>query len=769
MRFLSRIVPVLLTFSALALAQTTSGSIAGSVVDQAGAPVVGAAVTIRNQDTNALFEAKTRVAGDFVVTNLQAAPYSVTVEQPGFKKFEKTNVVLTSNTNISIGQIELQVGSLQQSVEVVAQGAQLQAETAEQSTSLVGTQIENTMVNGRSPLALLALVPGMYTDGDFSVVNNQTGNIYTNGTRGTTFNITLNGISNIDTGSNTKMMSTVSMDAVAEVHVMTANFDAQYGKNSGGQIMMITKGGSKDFHGAGFWYYRDRGLNANTWMNNRENVMKPYYHYNYEGYNIGGPAFIPGKFNRDRDKLFFFWSEEYQQQLIPQSSAVHVTVPTALERQGNFSQTLANNNPATPYTPKDYTTGAPFPGGIIPSSRLYAPGLALLNLYPLPNVTGQNGFNYQSQVSASEPRHEQLIRMDYNATDKWRFFGSLSHLAKDVLTSDYCPSGYSLCPNFPLTPIQYNHPGYVLSLNATRTISPTMVNETIFGIAHHPVTVMPEDANALTTAATGVNLPTLYPPYDNWIPRISFNGTRISNAPSFDTGGGEWSPFNTYNSTIEFDDNLSKIFDKHALKAGVFIHRNRKNQSAYAKTEGHYDWGDNSANPYDTGYGFANAAIGTFYSFTDASQYVTGEYRYTNAEFYVQDSWKMNRRLTVNYGVRAYWIQPYYDAGQDTSNFLPNLYNPSQAVRLYWPAIVNGSKVGLDRATGQTVSSFLIGQIVPGSGNLADGLAQAGHGISKYLMKSPGILMAPRAGLAWDITGKQNFVFRAGAGVYYDR
>lgn len=227
--------------------------------------------------------------------------------------------------------------------------------------------------------------------------------------------------------------------------------------------------------------------------------------------------------------------------------------------------------------------------------------------------------------------------------------------------------------------------------------------------------------------------------------------------------------FRTYNTTFEFSDTLSKVLNKHLVKGGVFVHRNRKDQSAYAKTSGHYDFGDNSADPYDTGFGFANAAIGTFYSFTDANRYATGQYRYTNLEFYLQDSWKITPRLTVNYGVRAYYIQPYYDQADQTSNFLPNLYNPAQAPRLYWPTYnAAGVRVGIDRATGQTVPATLIGLIVPGSGSLTDGLMQAGHGISPYLMKSS-FLAAPRIGLAWDVTGKQNLVFRAGGGVYYDR
>jgi hypothetical protein len=359
--------------------------------------------------------------------------------------------------------------------------------------------------------------------------------------------------------------------------------------------------------------------------------------------------------------------------------------------------------------------------------------------------------------------------MDYNPTARWRFSGSLTNLPTDNLTGAYCPSGYSLCPSFPLTPISYNHPGYVMTINATTTVSPTLVNDFLFDIAHHPVTVLPQDPNALTAATTGINLPTLYPRYADWIPRVSFNGSRIQNAPSFDSGGGEWSPFNTYNSTFEFSDNVTKIWNKHMVKAGAFIHRNRKNQSAYAKTSGHYDFGDNSADPYDTGFGFANAAIGTFYSFTDANAYLTGQYRYTNAEFFLQDTWKAAPRLTLNYGVRGYYIQPYYDQGENTSNFLPNLYDPKQAVRLYWPTYdANGTKVGIDRATGQIVPSTLIGLIVPNSGSLTDGLLQAGHGISPYLMKSS-FLWAPRLGIAWDVTGKQNLVFRTGAGVYYDR
>jgi hypothetical protein len=780
-----------LVFSLPLAAQTNNSSITGTVLDSTGAAVPDATVTARNQEQNTVVTTLTNADGIFVFPQLLPATYTLTVEKAGFKKLEKRDLMLNNNSTLSAGIISLEVGAVQQTVEVVAEGAQLQMDSSEQATSIVGTQVENVNVNGRSFLTLLQVVPGIYTEGeDFSRATNQTGSIYSNGTRGGTFNLSMNGASNMDTGSNSKMMATVSLDSLQEVRVLTAAFDAQYGKNSGVQIQAVTKSGSKDFHGRGYWFHRHEGLNANSWTNNRDGnvgadgqyhaIPRGLQRYNYFGYQLGGPAYIPGKFNTGKNKLFFFWSEEYQRQLIPEG-VKNVTVPTALERQGDFSQSVDQNG--NKVWIKDWMTGQPcsssnqagcfVDSGVvnkIPASRLYAPGLAAIKLFPLPNVSGQRTYNYQSQLSSANPRHEQLLKMDYYATSKWRFNGSLVRLAQDVYTGWYCPSGYSLCPNTPLAPIQYKHPGYILTLNATTTVSPTSVNEFMFDIAHHPVTVLPQQADAFTRAKTGINLPTLYPPYADWIPRMAFGGSRIANSPTLDSGGGEWTPFNTYASTIEWIDNFSKIRGTHMIKAGAFIHRNRKNQSAYAKTGGHYDFGDNSANSYDTGFGFANAAIGSFYTFQQANRYLMGQYRYSNAEFYIQDSWKMNRRLTLNYGVRANYVQPYYDAGGNGSNFLPELWDASKAPRLYWPAVdAGGAGVGLDTATGQTIGSAYRGYIVPNSGSLTNGLRQSGQGISKYLMKSPGILWGPRLGVAWDVTGKQKMVLRTGAGVYYDR
>ena len=792
---------ILLSFTALPLAgQTISGSISGTILDPQGAVVPLASVTARNVEQSTSVSTTTDNAGNFVFPQLLPATYALTIEKAGFKKFEQRNVVLNANTNVSVGNITLQVGAVAQTVEVVAQGAQLQTETAEHGTSIVGTQLQNIQVNGRSYLALLKLIPGVYTDRAFDLNTNELGNIFVNGSRGNQQSLTLNGVYNTDSGANSRMLVTVSLDSVQELKVLTSNYDASYGRTAGAQIMVVTRGGGRDIHGSGYWYYRDKGMNANSWFNNRDGQPKPLYHFNYLGYTVGGPIYIPGKFNTAKDKLFFFWSEEYQRQLTPRdqngNTRFTTTLPTALERTGDFSQSVDNSGNPFPYI-ADYSTNLPCHGpttnppapadtrgcfadggvlGKIPASRLYGPGMALLNLFPVPKDAGPKGIinNYIFQPSGSVPRHEQTLRIDYNLSPKTRLYGSFIHLAEDVVSINASASGYSLSPNFPITPADFYHPGYLFNLNVTRILSPNMTNEAQVGVNHHPATVLPHNPQALTAAATGIDLPTLFTPFAGWIPDFNFGGSRISGSPQlrYNGAGGAYSPFISHNAVIDAVDNLTIVHGKHVIKTGIYVHRNRKDQTAFVPTEGIYNWGDSSGNPFNTGFGFANAATGVFTSFTQANRPANGEYRFTNLEFYGQDSWKVTPRFTFNYGVRAYWIQPEFDKLLQTSNFLPNNWNPGQAPRLYFPSCANpscSSKVGIDLATGQTTPAVNIGAIVPNSGNLTDGILLAGKDLSKYLIQSPGILLGPRVGLAYDLTGRGNLVFRAGGGVYFDR
>ena len=763
-----------------ALAQSTSGSIAGSILDKQGAAVANATVTAIDQSKKVSFTATTDSEGRFTFAQLQPGRYSLTVSGTGFKKYELKDVVLNVNDKLSVGNLTLEVGAVEQSVEVVAEGQLLKTESGERSDALIGEQLQNIAVNSRTYLALAAATPGVIVTGNFQTAGHAgLSTISANGARFNQNQLTLNGIGNVDTGNNGDQLATVSLDSVQEFKILTSNYQAEYGRSAGAQINVVTKSGSKEFHGSGYLFHRHEGLNANNWKNNRDGLQRNLYRFNDVGYTIGGPVKIPKIL--EGDKLFFFWSQEYQRQLRPQGRR-DVTVPTDLERKGDFSQSVDRNGNLF-NTIKDPTSNLPCltnrsdvrgcfaDGGVlgrIPANRLYAPGLAILNIFPKANALSADnrGFNFRTQIPDSYPRREDMLRMDANLSNNWKMFGHFLNNF-DSVTSDY--GSFVLGSNTPFgTPIKDARPGRSYAVGVTTIINPTMTNEFTWGYSHNQINIDPIN-DGLSRAKLGLaNLPVLFPSaiQNDFIPRFQFNGTRINNEPTFGTNNA---PFFNFNTTIDWIDNISKVWNQHVLKAGFYLQRSRKDQTSFANSSGQFNFGDSSGNPLDSGFGFANAALGVFTSFNQASQYATGKYRYTNLEFYLQDTWKATRRLTLDYGMRFYWIQPQFDADLQTATFLPNRFDASKAVRLYRPATDNGAKIALDPVTGEKRPQSDIGKIVPNSGNLFNGIAQAGKDVSKYLMDNRGLQYGPRVGFAFDVTGDQKMVVRAGAGIFYDR
>lgn len=763
--------------------QSTSGSIAGVVQDTQGGVIPGAKVTALLTDRGTSVSTYTDAQGRFVFSTLAPGTYSITAEKNGFKKFERNRVVLNANDRLSSGVFKLQIGNVSQTVQVQAAGQMLKTESGERSDVIEGKQLQNTLVNGRSYLALTALTPGVVNNNNYQVAGHGgLGGMSVNGSRTNQTNLTLDGVGDVDTGNNGDQLATVSMDAVQEYKILTSNYQAEYGRSSGAQISVVTKSGTSQFHGEGFEYLRNEALNANNWKNNRDGLQRNKYRYNDYGYNIGGPIFWPGGFNSHKDKLFFFWSQEFQRQLQPQGSR-NQTVPTALERKGDFSQSLDKNGNPFPYIKdpnspnpcdKSDTSGCFADGGVlgrIPQNRLDPNGLAILNAYPMPNVQqGVNGvkdYNFTSQISSNYPRREDMIRVDYNISDNWKMFARYINNA-DAVTSAY--GSFVLGTSIPKVPITDARPGRALAINLTTIINPTTTNEFTFGFGHNQINIDPVNDGLTRKANNLSNLPVLYPNAikNDFIPNFGFNGSRLNGTGSFGTSDA---PFFNYNTSIDTIDNFSKIEGQHFLKAGIYFQRSRKDQTSFAAANGSYDFADNPSNPYDSGFGFANAALGVYNAFSQASTYATGRYRYSNVEFYLQDTWKITPRLTLDYGVREYWIQPQYDAGLQTSTFDPASFDPTKAPRLYMPCQTTpgGPRQACDQQTGQVLGAYAIGDIVPNSGDLTNGILQAGKGINKYLMEDRGLHTGPRFGFAYDVTGKQDLVVRGGAGVFFDR
>ena len=771
------LLPILLC--APGYAQVTSGSIFGSVKDSSGAYVPNAKVTVQNASVGLLRTVTTSEAGYFVVTNLPPGKYTIVVEAARFKKLEKTDVILSATDRLNAGDLVLAVGAVVESVSVSADAGelQLQSNSGERSDLVTSKQINDLALNGRNIIDFVKLIPGVVSGFDGQVAG--TGGIdafNVNGTRANQHEFTIDGASNVDTGNNGGTHVTLNPDAIAELRVLTSNYQAEYGKAGGGQLAVVTKNGTNEFHGNARWFHRHEGLNANNWFANQSGTPIAKYRYNYLGYQIGGPVLIPGTgFNKNRDKLYFFWSQEYYRQLIP-GGYEQFRVPTALERVGDFSQTVdGNGNPLVIYNP---ATGTPFSGNKIDRNQLPPQQQAIfdqvskvLSLYDAPNVAGNNRYNYASQLSYDSPRREDLLRLDYQISMKHRIFGrwikNATEFRSPMQTWNLTCMGQLQYPGGCIA----RNPSWNLSLNLVSAITPTLINEVAFGPSVTRSTWEGNNGNT-SRGANGIDLRLLYPvTKDTNVPDFGFSGNDNIAYPWSYLGANPWFQANT---TINFNDNVTKVINKHTLRAGIFVQRARKDQIAWGNFNGQVSFSNcaTSSTPVTcadnlSGNAYASALLGQFTSLSQSSARPIGYFRYTNVEFYGQDTWKLTPRLTLDFGARFAWYQPQYDERNQLAIFDPASYDPSQAVRLYMPAVGGGA---YDPANpGAILSGNLVGTVVPSSGNLLNGVQFASKGYFRGGWEDRGVMPEPRLGFAYALTGDGKTVLRGGAGMMHDR
>ena len=761
--------------SALLFAQVTSGTIFGRVKDVSGAYIAGATVTVRSPETGAQRTVTTNNSGDFVVPNMPPDTYTITVEAKGFKKLETTGVVLGAADKLNAGEFELAIGTAGDSVTVVADAGQLQLQSnsGERSDVVTSRQLNDVALNGRMVLDYMKLIPGVVSSFDGSAATTWgIGAFNVNGTRANQHEYTIDGSSNVDTGDNGTTHVTLNPDAISEMKVLTSNYQAEFGKAAGGQVAVTTKSGTNQWHGDARFFHRNEGMNANGWFSNQNDPKTAIglYRYNYFGYQFGGPI--------KKDKLFVFWSQEFYRQLIPGGGIDTFRVPTALERQGDFSQTVdGNGSPLTIYDP---STGQPFAGNKIDPTTLsasqqsvFAGVQQVLNLYPLPNASGANNYNYATQLSYSDPRREDVLRADYQINNNHRLYGrwinnrntSVSPMETWNLT---CMGQLQIqggCTS--------NSPSWNLSFDLVSTLRPNLLNEFSIGPSRVHSDTSSTNGN-LQVGKNNINLPLLYPVSPTTsIPDMSFNGNTNISFPWSYFGANPWFQSNT---TINVNDNLTWVKRDHTLKFGVFYQHSAKDQIAWGNSNGQFSFSNcatsaDPANcPNDSGMAYASALLGDFSNFGQSSGRPIGHFRYNQLEFYAQDTWKVNSRLTLDYGMRFVWIPPQYDANNQVAIFNPSLYDATKAVRLYTPAVGGGV---YDPANPNTViadpNNILLETIVPNSGNLTNGEAFAANGYPKGGWNSSGIIPEPRVGFAYQLTNDHKTVLRGGFGTSHDR
>ena len=407
---------------------TITGSVSGNVSDPSGQTVPGASVTLTSEKTREVHNTKTNTAGAFSFNAVPPDAYTLKVEHAGFKAYEKTALVVAANERIALGQITLTIGAVSETVSVSSEAAHVETDSSEQSADLTTDQVGNLTARGRDVVSLLRTIPGVSYQADQDTVGGQygTGSPSIRGASSNQNIIAVDGVVSNDMGSPNVFSSVTTMDAIGEVKVILNGYRAEYAGNGGTVVQVVSKSGGRDFHGNAYYYGRNEALNANDFFNNRNKVKRPEYRYNTFGFSVGGPLFIPGRFNRDRKRLFAFYNLEELQDRVP-GGLTQYTMPSALERNGDFSQTYDTSGKVIPVNDPYNLVGGKaqqFPGNAIPASRLDKNGLALLKILPLPNfvnpsITSYN-YNYQIQEVQVFPKRSNLFKIDWVPTDNDR-------------------------------------------------------------------------------------------------------------------------------------------------------------------------------------------------------------------------------------------------------------------------------------------------------------------------------------------------------------
>jgi hypothetical protein len=754
--------------------QSDFGTIVGFIKDPSGAFVPKVKISILNESTGVERVATTNDSGYYVVPNLAPGSYSVTAEAAGFTKLEKTGNKLDPDSAVSV-DITLQVGSATDKVEVVASTVALQTESAAVAKLVTRSQIDALELNGRNPLFLASLQPGVRsntTTGDFSF-SLTNGGYSINGARSNDTMIYFDGAPALRTRGNSTSIGVADVDSTEEVQILTSNYDAEFNRSSGGQIRIVTKGGTQQFHAAAYEYFRNSAMNANTWQRNQSvttNFQSPF-RYNQFGFNGGGPLIIPKMI--PKGKMFFFVGEEWVRYRNAQTQTQEV--PTLLMRQGNFSELLGTNifysKPTIVYDPNTCpSVGAAscvaFPGNIIPKTRLSSNGMGILSLYPAPNYLSGNQ-NWIDALSQPENQRKETIGGDIlpSQNDKIQF--------RRTWLSYYELDPFDQGTN--LTPKSFNRPNQAISMTWTHMFGPTLLNE-LHATGSEDDVFIPVDTTApgFNRQQFGINYPYIVPggkDLPNKVPSVN-----VPNMYSFSAGPY---PSHSAGPIYTLSDTVTKVWRNHQFKAGFYWERSGENDGDQINVSSVPGGSNNQNGTFNfsdarpglgatSGVGVANLALGLADSYTEIGPRAYTIFRGFMYEWFAQDMWKVNPRLTISYGIRDTINIPYHAQWGNAIYFDPTLYNSSQAPQV-------------DAKTGNVIigtGNPYNGMVIPGSGWPSEAcgrgvLAACGTQYNNLFHNYPDHYIditdqfQPRLGIAYQLNDKT--VIRSGIGRYTTR
>jgi hypothetical protein len=734
--------------AAVASAQTNNGQISGTVRDTSGGVLPGVTVTVTNTNTNISRTEVTGPNGTYVVASLPFGPYSVTVELQGFRKSEKTDIQLPPDGRIT-ADFSLNVGSMTETVDVVAvRGETVNRTSGEIARTIDGAQVRELALSGRNYLELASLIPGaVQIDDDQMALTTSlgTGGTIINGSRGNTNSLMVDGGFNLDSGSNASQINNVGLDFIDQVKIQTSNFSAEYGRNSGAAINVVTKSGTNKLSGSVFSMFRDEHLDAtNTFapMDANGNRIKGQLDFRDAGFSLGGPI--------QKSRLFFFGGTEYKK-LNRVDGPFRRTMPTKAELSGNFSARTAVVN--------DPLTGQPFPGNIIPADRITTDGRAIANVYlamidralqfsntPIANnTTYQLDFPYKSR--------EDIIRGDYRINNSQRLYLRYIHDMYDLIE----PRGTFIGADLPTISTNRRRPAYSYQLGHSWVLRSNLINDAKFNTSWNSQRIPPA-GDAWRRDTYGFLFPQVYNKgrYDEGIPDVS-----ITNYPTL-TGPSQslLSP----TTDITFTDTLTWLKNRHSMRFGAIVTRNRKDQNGRLAHTGAASF-STAGNTKTTGNALADALLGSFRSYSEGGDDPLGFFRFTQAGGFVSDTWQARNNLSIEAGFRYELASPTYTQANNISNFDPALYDPAQAAILN----PNGSiaNPGINRYTGLIRAGDGIPSDQQDRVTIDPVAAQMiPTGADRGLYETHQLFM-PRFSAAYSLNEKT--VFRGGVGIFHDK
>lgn len=755
-----------------AAAQTINGQISGTVTDTSKGRLPGVTVTVINDNTGATRTAVSDGEGFWVVTNLPPGNYSVEAELEGFKKVRRSGFVLTADGRLT-ADMTMEVGGVTEVVEVAAVvGETVNRTSGEIARTIDGDQVRDLALNGRNYLQLASVIPGATLLNDDSLeltTSLSTTGQAINGARPNSSSLLVDGGTNLDSGSNGSQINNVGIDFIQEVKIQTSNFSAEYGRQSGAAINVVTRSGTNRFSGSVFEFFRHDGMDAANYFSpvgpDGKRIKQRLRFHDYGG-ALGGPII--------RDKMFFFVGQEYKD-IRRQTNPVQRSLPTTAELNGDFSLRLRGpdgiagtaddgflRDPLREGTCSATDRTACFPGNVIPADRITPDGRAIANVYrtmiPLAvrYVDEPVGNNATYQLDNPFDWRQDIIRVDYRFNDKQSIYVRYLHDVYDLVE----PGGTFINSQLPTIPTNRLRPGYSYQINHTWVASSSFVHEIKANASWNGQRIPPVGVN-WRKDTYGFQFAELYGGgwWPEGIPNVDVSGYATFRGPS--------SALISPTTDIFVQDTVTWIKGAHSIKGGFKYTRNRKDQNGRTDYLGFISFNP-SGNPNSTGNGLADALLGNFRTYTEGSEDPVGFFRFNQYEAFVSDNWRVNGQLSFELGVRYQFAPPIYTQGNNIVNFDPALYDPAEAVTL------NRN-----------------GTIVPGSGYRFNGLIRAGDGIPEdqrgrvNLITGPDYdriptgaprglyegehLFMPRLSFAWSPFADGKTAIRGGFGLFYDR